>query len=298
MSVITTPNTYGLRKHPNYEDLMEYLDKEPKIKYPERPATFARQTPQFQNMIQTLKDDLTEYQQRQLKNNILEDQYRQIAEETGHSVDLIRAQNRNRQAPDTESGMSDTSGETIARIEEAEREQEERSRSKIRRTAEEVEQAQGSAKRFLESIYGKFPPSTPAQYNISTPPMRPSAPPITPGKSPEFGTPMSESKQPTKEKQAMRSSMSTMSTAVPSSSPGQPSRVQIRNQKPVIPDNWWQTLSQENKAKYDSYLKSLEGKTLDELKGIYRNNSGSSAHHNVGVKTLMKYIAYIKMVNE
>ena len=42
--------------------------------------------------------------------------------------------------------------------------------------------------------------------------------------------------------------------------------------------------------------KQLEGKDVSELKGIYKNLSGlTHKTANVGVKTLIKYITYIRM---
>ena len=45
-------NYKGLKKRPEYEDIVDYLNnKLPKIKYPDRQATFLRNSNQLSNML-------------------------------------------------------------------------------------------------------------------------------------------------------------------------------------------------------------------------------------------------------
>ena len=73
--------------------------------------------------------------------------------------------------------------------------------------------------------------------------------------------------------------------------------IKIKYNIPVIPDNWWQTLTTDDKAIRNMLEKQLEGKDVNELKGIYKNLSGlTHKTANVGAKTLIKYITYIRMI--
>ena len=45
-------NYYGLKKRPDYDEIVDYLhNKQPKIKYPDRLATFIRRTNQMSNLL-------------------------------------------------------------------------------------------------------------------------------------------------------------------------------------------------------------------------------------------------------
>ena len=66
---------------------------------------------------------------------------------------------------------------------------------------------------------------------------------------------------------------------------------------PNIPKKWWQELSESDKVVRNMLEKQLEGKDVSELKGIYKNLSGlTHKTANVGAKTLIKYITYIRMI--
>ena len=43
---------YGLKKRPDYDEIQDYLNnKQPKLKYPDRLATFIRRTNQMSNLL-------------------------------------------------------------------------------------------------------------------------------------------------------------------------------------------------------------------------------------------------------
>ena len=93
------PNIYwininGVKPRPFFEELMHF-EAYP-VKYPDRPATFSRDSPlltQFDGMGMM---ELLEQEQRELVERQKEDMIRQIAAATGQSAQMLRALNRRR----------------------------------------------------------------------------------------------------------------------------------------------------------------------------------------------------------
>lgn len=257
---VTTQHYKGLRKHPDYEDMMEYLDKQPKIKYPERQSTFTRNSPQFQNMIEMLKNDTTEYQQRQLKNTILEDQYRRIAEETGHSVNLVRAQNRSRQSSFDVGGMSDKSSDTLDKILEAADERREAEKRKMERLRQQADEE------FNELQIAMSP----------TGELVPTAPPFTPPKSPE--------NKPTMSQQAMDRLRMT---------PGGRSASSSSSMGEVYLDGYVNTLDSDERQTYNRMHDQYQKLKVDSLKTEFKKRYGYSAPKGMKKVELVDYVTQI-----
>ena len=87
-------NYNGVKPRPIFEELIK-IEAYP-VKYPDRPATFSRDTPlliQFDGMGMM---ELQEQEQRELVERQKEDMIRQIAAATGQSDQMLRAFNRRR----------------------------------------------------------------------------------------------------------------------------------------------------------------------------------------------------------
>ena len=85
-------NYNGVKPRPTVEELI-YLEAYP-VKYPDRPATFPRDSPlltQFDGMGMM---ELQDQEQREVVETQQEDSIRQIAAATGQSAQMLRALNR------------------------------------------------------------------------------------------------------------------------------------------------------------------------------------------------------------
>ena len=87
-------NYNGVKPRPTFEELINFVDYP--VKYPDRSATFSRDSPlltQFDGMGMM---ELQEQEQRELVERQKEDMIRQIAAATGQSAQMLRALNRRR----------------------------------------------------------------------------------------------------------------------------------------------------------------------------------------------------------
>ena len=85
----------GLRKRPTYDEVINYLENEqPKIKYPDRKATFLRNSPYLTQFDGDSWIDLEEQENNIAKEKLKEEEVKKIASATNATAQVLRATTR------------------------------------------------------------------------------------------------------------------------------------------------------------------------------------------------------------
>jgi len=99
----------GLRKRPTYNEVINYLENEqPKIKYPDRRATFLRNSPYLTQFDGDSWIDLDEQENNIAKEKLKEEEVKRIASETKETAQVIRA-TRKKLTINTQGNQTDVS---------------------------------------------------------------------------------------------------------------------------------------------------------------------------------------------
>ena len=85
-------NYNGVNPRPTYEELINFVDYP--IKYPDRTATFTRDSPLLTQLDGVGMMELEEMERNEKIERYKDDLIRQIAYNTGHPAQLLRAMNR------------------------------------------------------------------------------------------------------------------------------------------------------------------------------------------------------------
>ena len=81
---------YGLKKRPDYDEIQDYLNnKQPKLKYPDRLATFIRRTNQMSNLLDGEGYSLFDLEMQQQKNMKTEQAKEIVLLKTGVDVGSV-----------------------------------------------------------------------------------------------------------------------------------------------------------------------------------------------------------------
>ncbi|MFM7985360.1 MAG: hypothetical protein ACKPKO_39210, partial [Candidatus Fonsibacter sp.] len=90
-------NFNGVNPRPTYEELINFVDYP--IKYPDRTATFTRDSPLLTQLYGIGMMELEEMERNEKIERYKDDLIRQIAYNRGHPAQLLRAMNRRRFVP-------------------------------------------------------------------------------------------------------------------------------------------------------------------------------------------------------
>ena len=120
----------SLRKRPTYNELIDYLEnKQPVIKYPDRRATFLRNSPYLSQFDGDSWIDLDEQENRINKEKLKEMEVRRLASERGLTASVVRTQHYSMASSSSSSSSSSQgydSAYTADFLSDIERDQEER----------------------------------------------------------------------------------------------------------------------------------------------------------------------------
>ena len=94
-------NYNGVKPRPTFEELINFVDYP--VKYPDRSATFTRESPLLTQFDGIGMMELQEQEQREIAERQKDDMIRQIAAATGQSAQMLRALNRRRVYTPTDS---------------------------------------------------------------------------------------------------------------------------------------------------------------------------------------------------
>ena len=84
-------NYNGLKKRPTFEELIDY--KEPTITYPDRSASFTRESPLMTQFDNIGAMELEDQQKREMRERMKEDMLKRIASSFPYSLQELRAMN-------------------------------------------------------------------------------------------------------------------------------------------------------------------------------------------------------------
>jgi hypothetical protein len=272
----------SLRKKPTYDELINYLEVgQPKIKYPDRTATFLRNSPYLSIFDNDSFIDLEEQENRIEKEKLKEAEVKRITSETQGTAQVIRTYNIStpniyRRGPIGAAALPADMYDTGSNYEDAFDDAQQMIDDELDRRDREIEEKQ---RRVNELIRQHLQTNVEPSYDFLQTPDRPSAPPAT--------TPIT----PRRLEEEFETPSRTTTPAFQSPELDERIRLEGRVQR--------EKRAQDAKAKAITKKEEEHKTTLQQLSKPYQSTSSSAAMpHGLNPVPLPKYFKNITEVKK